>query len=123
MRTELGIKIALEIFRNIHSTIQKIIMKTKLNITLCALLFTALVSCSTGRYASAQYDSNEDTYSNSEQGGYSYSPDDYHNNSYENNDYYDNGSSDVSIDVFVDQLSPYGRWVTSPSYGQVWICN
>jgi len=101
-------------------------MKTKLNITLCALLFTALVSCSTGRYASAQYDANEDTYSNSNQDAYSNSPDDYDNNSYDNynnNDYYDNGSSGVSIDVFVDQLSPYGRWITYPSYGQVWICN
>src|SRR3954454_2176267 len=101
MRTELGIKIALEIFRNIHSTIQKIIMKTKLNISLCALLFTALVSCSTGRYASAQYDANEDTYSNN-QDAYSNSPDNYDNsyNDYNNNDYYDNGSSGVSIDVF-----------------------
>src|SRR3954454_10806539 len=99
-------------------------MKTQLNISLCALLFTALVSCSTGRYASAQYDANEDTYSN--QDAYSNSPDNYDNNSYNdynNNGYYDNGSSGVSIDVFVDQLSPYGRWVTSPSYGQVWICN
>src|SRR3954466_14404586 len=109
MRTELGIKIALEIFINIHSTIQKIIMKTKLNIALCALLFSALVSCSTGRYASAQYSADENTYSNSDQGSYSDSPNDYdnyNNNNY--NDYYDNGSSGASIDVFVDQLSPYG---------------
>jgi hypothetical protein len=99
-------------------------MKTKFNITLCALLlFTALVSCSTGRYASAQYDANEDTYSNSDQDTYSNSSDNYDDYDYNNNDYYDNGSSAVSIDVFVDQLSPYGRWITSPSYGQVWICN
>jgi len=97
-------------------------MKTRLNITLCALLFIALVSCSTGRYASAQYDANEDTYSNNHH-PYSNSADDYDGYDDNNNNYYDNGSSGVSIDVFVDQLSPYGRWVTSPSYGQVWICN
>jgi hypothetical protein len=119
----LGIKIALE---NHSFNKQKIIMKTRLNITLFAVLFTALVSCSTGRYASAQYDANEDTYSNSNQDAYPNSPDNYDNNNEnynDNNDYNDNGSSEVSIDVFVDQLSPYGRWVNSPSYGQVWVCN
>src|SRR6266536_243084 len=101
-------------------------MKTKFNIVLGALLLTALMSCSTGRYASAQYDANEDAYSNSNgnSDNYDNNNDNYDNNSnYDNNNYNESGSPDVSIDVFVDQLSPYGRWVTSPSYGQVWICN
>ncbi len=29
----------------------------------------------------------------------------------------------VSYQVFYDQLSPYGQWVTNPDYGYVWIPN
>lgn len=32
-------------------------------------------------------------------------------------------SADVTFSVFHDNLSPYGRWVNHPSYGQVWISN
>lgn len=84
-------------------------MKAKLNIIICTFLFTALMSCSTERYASAQ------------------SEDGYHS---QNNNYYDNGynsydqyASDVNLNMFVNQLSPYGRWMNSSSYGQVWLCN
>src|SRR5215831_14925386 len=102
-------------------------MKTKLNITLSAFLVAALMSCSAGHYASAQYDANDNNYSNQND---QYNNDQYNNNyddnAYNNNsdDYYDDyGTTNVSMDVFVGALSPYGRWVSSPSYGQVWICN
>ena len=29
----------------------------------------------------------------------------------------------VNFSVFQQELSPYGRWVNSPSYGQVWMYN
>lgn len=29
----------------------------------------------------------------------------------------------ISFNTFYDELSPYGRWVDYPSYGQVWISN
>ena len=29
--------------------------------------------------------------------------------------------SNVSFQVFYDQLSPYGEWVSYPDYGYVWI--
>ncbi len=36
--------------------------------------------------------------------------------------YYDQPQqAGISIDGFYDQLSPYGRWVSYPQYGQVWI--
>ena len=29
--------------------------------------------------------------------------------------------SEVSFQIFYDQLSPYGQWVDYPNYGYVWI--
>src|SRR4051812_41886685 len=108
-------------------------MKTKLNITLSAILVAALMSCSAGHYASAQYDANDNGngYYDQNNNGQNdqYNSDNYNNDNYNNsNDYNDNedenyGTTNVSMDVFVGALSPYGRWVTSPSYGSVWICN
>jgi len=96
-------------------------MKTKLNFIICTILLTALMSCSAGRHATAQ----------GEDDGY-YAPDNnYDNNDYDQNyddqnyDYQDQGQapSNVSINLFMNSLSPYGRWITYPSYGKVWICN
>lgn len=81
-------------------------MKTKLNVILCSLLLIGLMSCSTGRYASAQAD---DAY---------YSPG--YNGQYGDRQF---DQSNVNINVFVDALSPYGRWMYYPQYGQVWISN
>lgn len=77
----------------------------KRNYKLFILYFTAALAftaCSTGRQATAQkYDEYYDR----------------------NDDYdYDNRSG-VDINVFVNALSPYGRWIASPSYGRVWVCN
>ncbi|MBS1731134.1 MAG: hypothetical protein JSS67_10210 [Bacteroidetes bacterium] len=79
-------------------------------------------SCSTSRKAIAQeqppppdngYYGNDDN-----------QQDDQYNNDQNNDDYDDNGSQrDVNINVFVNELSPYGRWVNYPAYGQVWIAN
>lgn len=33
------------------------------------------------------------------------------------------GDPGVSYDVFYNALSPYGRWITYPQYGQVWVPN
>ncbi len=81
-------------------------MKTKVNIIICSFILTALMSCSTGRYASAQSD---DAYYSS---GY--------NGEYGTEQY---DESNVNMNVFVDALSPYGRWMYYPQYGQVWIAN
>jgi len=101
-------------------------MKAKLNTSLLYVLaMTALMACSTTRNASAQtgdepnYQNNDD-YNND---SYNDNNDDYN---YDNNndDYYNEPSeSDVNINLFVNELSPYGRWINSPSYGQVWVCN
>jgi len=52
-------------------------MKTKLNITLSAIIVAALMSCSAGHYATAQYDANDD--------GYYSQNDQYNNDNYNNN--------------------------------------
>ncbi|QEC66047.1 hypothetical protein FRZ67_01525 [Panacibacter ginsenosidivorans] len=89
-------------------------MKAKFNNSLFTVLsMTVLMSCSTSRSATAQYPDDNDRYDN-------YQDDDSYND--DDNDYYDEPSeSDVNINVFVNELSPYGHWINSPSYGQVWI--
>ena len=37
--------------------------------------------------------------------------------------YYEEPYQNVDYDVFYSTLSPYGRWVNYPGYGQVWICS
>ena len=48
----------------------------------------------------------------------------------ENNSSYDNSDEaliqpegDVTYNTFHDELSPYGRWMDYPGYGNVWVCN
>lgn len=72
-----------------------------------------LMACSTTRNASAQYPDDEYYENYDDEDSYS-----------DGDDYYDEPSeTDVDMNVFVNTLSPYGRWINSPSYGQVWICN
>ena len=91
-------------------------MKAKFNNSILTVLaMTTLMACSTSRNATAQYPNSSDEYGNYDDRDYAYEGDD---------EYYDEPSeADVNMDVFVNELSPYGRWVNSPSYGQVWICN
>ncbi len=57
--------------------------------------------------------------------------DDYNDNNYDNNgNNYDNNDEaliqpegDVDYNTFHDELSPYGRWMDYPGYGNVWVCN
>ncbi len=100
-------------------------MKTKLHIPIFTLLsFTLIMGCSAGRHVSAQPPYNNDGYNNPP-------PDDYSNNQYDQNRYDQNqygdnqynGQPNVDINVFVNELSPYGRWINTPSYGKVWISN
>ncbi|HRI20679.1 MAG TPA: hypothetical protein PLA68_06980, partial [Panacibacter sp.] len=85
-------------------------MKTNLNIAIFTLLsFTFLMGCSAGRHASAQQPYNNDGY-------YSPPSDDYRNNQYDQNQYDNdsyNSSPNVDINVFVNELSPYGRWINN----------
>jgi hypothetical protein len=41
---------------------------------------------------------------------------------YEDESYYGRRSN-VSMDLFMQELSPFGQWVNMPRYGQVWITN
>jgi len=110
---------SIEFITVIDSTTKIYKMKAKFNNSLPIILsMTVLMACSSTRNATAQYPNDDyGTYQN----------DDYYNNDETYNDddgYYDDPSeSDVNINVFVDALNPYGRWINSPSYGQVWICN
>ena len=77
------------------------------------------------------YNNGNDQYNNQNNGN-----DQYSNGDEQNNDQYDNqdngddnegsyngGGPGVNLDVFVNTLSPYGRWMNYSSYGRVWICN
>ena len=46
----------------------------------------------------------------------------FSDDSYEDEPYYGR-RSDVNMDMFMRELSPFGRWVNMPRYGQVWITN
>jgi hypothetical protein len=97
-------------------------MKAKFNNSIFTVLsMTLLMACSSTRNATAQYpnDGNDDygNYQNND----NYNNDDAYNN--DDGNYEEPSESDVSMNVFVDALNPYGRWINSPSYGQVWICN
>lgn len=32
-------------------------------------------------------------------------------------------SAQINISIFQNELTPYGRWLNNPRYGQVWIYN
>ncbi|MEP6844693.1 MAG: DUF6600 domain-containing protein [Panacibacter sp.] len=89
-------------------------MKAKFNNSLFTILsMSVLMACSSTRNATAQYPNNDDdTYG-------TYDDDDAYNDDKTN--YNEPSESDVNINLFVNELSPYGRWVSSPSYGQAWI--
>ena len=75
-----------------------------------SIIVVLFASCGTTTY----------TGSSSDYGGY----DDYNTyNTYDNYDRYNMQSGHVSYDMFYNQLSPYGNWVSYPGYGRVWIVN
>ncbi|MFZ1799332.1 MAG: DUF6600 domain-containing protein, partial [Chitinophagaceae bacterium] len=106
-------------------------MKKRINKILPAFFAVLLfASCSTSRRAIAQEQPpppDNGYYNNGNNNGQN--DDQYNNNDQYNdgsNDEYnnDNGNNgDVNINVFVNDLSPYGRWVNYPSYGRVWMAN
>lgn len=77
------------------------------NKILLTVFSAGLLTLGTGSVTQAQYDNG---YDNS---GY--------NNNYDNQNY--NNQGQVGFDDFHEQLSPYGRWVNEPNYGQVWVAN
>lgn len=99
-------------------------MKAKFNMLPLYLGFLiAVLSFAFSDNASAQYDDNypqnERNYDerNYDDGDYDES---YGNN---NDNYNDDRRADVDIDVFYNELSPYGTWVNSPTYGRAWVYN
>jgi hypothetical protein len=57
--------------------------------------------------------------------GYLGSTDNYYNDepAYYDNNYTAYQNTPVSYDMFYNQLSPYGNWISYPGYGRVWIVN
>ncbi|MEP6513414.1 MAG: DUF6600 domain-containing protein, partial [Parafilimonas sp.] len=120
-------------------------MKTKFSFLSYSLILLIAVSLSLPR-AIAQNDNNYPQYdngnnnNNDDQRGYDNNYDNngdenyndnnsegYNNDNngdYGNDEYYgDEGRSDAEVDinVFQNELSPYGRWIYSPSYGRAWV--
>jgi len=108
------------------------------------------VSCSSTKEATAQSGNEEYTQPDNNYDGYSNDDDNAYNENegenYDNGDdesYYDFGYDDqsqgydndsqdyddesqqpeVNMNVFENELSPYGRWIDYPTYGHVWIAN
>lgn len=80
----------------------------------CLLLVVAGTSCTRNYYSGkGPYD---------DQYGYDYDDDDEYRNydDYEDNDY-GYRDDEVDINIFYNQLSPYGNWIQYPGYGRVWI--
>ena len=71
---------------------------------------------------------NQDNNAAPDQGSYTQAP---QNNNQQNDNYtVNNGSYNNNVDynspsyqTFYDELSPYGSWVSNPSYGYVWVPN
>jgi hypothetical protein len=98
------------------------------------IILIVAASCSLPRYASAQndgyyddhgnYNNNDNSYNNQDNNNYNNDQNNGYNN---NNDYYNNPNnydeepSEVNINMFTNALSPYGSWIMSPVYGQVWV--
>lgn len=81
-------------------------MKAPVKLSILSLVMFVLVTgCATTQQASAQSEEYWDD------------DDDYRNS----NSHY--GGVSVNFNMFMQSLSPYGRWVSYPSYGRVWICN
>ncbi len=95
------------------------IMKAKFNmLPLCLGFLIAVLAFALPVNALAQYN---DNYQQNER---NYNEGDYDDDNYDDNDNYnDDRRADVDIDVFYNELSPYGTWVNSPTYGRAWVYN
>lgn len=122
-------------------------MKTKFNYLSYLVIALIALSCSTTRRAEAQTDNydqpgysdnnngnNDDNYDDNyydyDNSGNAYNDDEdnYDDQGYNDEDDYDGydeqgNQPEVNINVFVNELSPYGSWETSPTYGRVWVYN
>ena len=74
-----------------------------------------------------KYNSGQQNYSNQQDNSYQQGYQNQQNNGYQQDNsgqqYYSSQQQGgpVTMQTFYDQLSPYGNWVNSPSYGYVWV--
>jgi hypothetical protein len=78
----------------------------------------SIVSISMLALTTAYAQSDDVYYGNGDAYAYSYVDNSYYNN-YDNS--YQNYGYDDQYETFYDAMSPYGRWVYNPQYGNVWI--